>query len=98
MPIHVKKGTRKSIATIGILSGAEEIIQSWCQSWTLIAQSPTISAAPTRIVHLLTSLLITSSSRPSFQTRARLARDRRCLRLYECARNARSEERRVGKE
>jgi hypothetical protein len=39
IPSQVKNGTRKSIATIGMLSGADEIFQSWCQSWTLkIAQ------------------------------------------------------------
>src|SRR5689334_19189199 len=58
MPIHVKNGTRKSIATIGMLSGADEMVQSWCQSETLIAHSATSKTARTNMVHLLISLRI----------------------------------------
>src|SRR5687768_15330209 len=58
MPSQVKNGTRNSIATIGTLSGADEIFQSWYQSWTLIAQITAISKSTPQIVHLLMNLFI----------------------------------------
>ena len=57
-PSHVKNGTRKSIATIGTLSGADEMIHNWCQSWTFIAQMAVMTRSAPSMVHLLMNLRI----------------------------------------
>src|SRR2546425_3203581 len=47
-----KEWDKKSIATMGMLSGAEEITQSWCQSWTAHREKSTTTTTTPRVINL----------------------------------------------
>src|SRR2546423_1861815 len=78
-PSHVKNGTTISSAAMGMLSGAETIVQSCRQSWTFMAHTTTTTASAMSSINPRLSL---NRLRPSNLATFSISEPLRCVIVY----------------